>query len=68
MKVLKLVAVGDGAVGKTSLLISYAQGVFPGEYVPTIFDNYTTTVKFQGANVKLDLWDTAGENLLHVYM
>ena len=32
---ITVVAVGDGAVGKTSMLVSYAQGHFPTGYVPT---------------------------------
>ena len=41
---MKLVAAGDGSVGKTCLLMSYAYNRFPQEYVPTIFDTYTVEV------------------------
>lgn len=39
-KQIKCVLVGDGAVGKTSLAVSYSNDTFPKEYVPTAFDNY----------------------------
>ena len=59
---LKIVVVGDGAVGKTSLLISYTQGKFPEDYVPTIFENYITNIEGpNGSIVELALWDTAGQ-------
>jgi Ras-related C3 botulinum toxin substrate 1 len=58
---IKLVVVGDGAVGKTSLLISYATKKFPTDYVPTVFENYTAQMKTDEENILLHLWDTAGQ-------
>eukprot|EP01104_Vermistella_antarctica_P001046 TRINITY_DN1110_c0_g1_i1.p1 TRINITY_DN1110_c0_g1~~TRINITY_DN1110_c0_g1_i1.p1 ORF type:complete len:268 (-),score=79.19 TRINITY_DN1110_c0_g1_i1:168-971(-) len=58
---IKLVVVGDGAVGKTSLLISYATDKFPEDYVPTVFENYTAQTKIDGESILLHLWDTAGQ-------
>lgn len=41
MKKLKCVFVGDDAVGKTSLIVSYTTNGYPTEYVPTAFDTYS---------------------------
>jgi len=58
---IKLVVVGDGAVGKTCLLISYSSDRFPVDYVPTVFENYTAQMKLNDEAVLLHLWDTAGQ-------
>ncbi|KNC48469.1 Ras-like C3 botulinum toxin substrate 1 [Thecamonas trahens ATCC 50062] len=60
-KSIKLVTVGDGAVGKTSLLMSYSSNAYSEDYLPTIFDNYSVTVMAGGKPVFLGLWDTAGQ-------
>ncbi|KAK0394699.1 hypothetical protein QR680_000882 [Steinernema hermaphroditum] len=57
----KLVIVGDGACGKTCLLIVFSKDQFPDLYVPTVFENYVADIEVDGKQVELALWDTAGQ-------
>ncbi|MHA1650551.1 MAG: GTP-binding protein [Candidatus Helarchaeota archaeon] len=64
MHILKLCVLGDGAVGKTSLIIQHVDKRFEEEYKPTIgFDIALKTMKIQeeGIEAELLIWDIAGQ-------
>lgn len=49
----KLVIVGDGACGKTCLLIVFSKDQFPEVYVPTVFENYVADIEVDSKQVLL---------------
>ena len=62
-----MTVVGDGAVGKTCMIICYTKDGFPTSYDPTVFDVHEAITKFEddkmniNAEVKLRIHDTAGQ-------
>uniref|UniRef100_A0A8V1A9X0 Ras homolog family member F, filopodia associated n=1 Tax=Gallus gallus TaxID=9031 RepID=A0A8V1A9X0_CHICK len=60
-KEVKMVIVGDGGCGKTSLLMVYAKGAFPEQYAPSVFEKYATSITIGKKEVILNLYDTAGQ-------
>lgn len=60
--VFKVVVVGEGGVGKTSLILRYTQDRFLGEYITTIGTNFAVkTLNIDGQQIKLQLWDLGGQ-------
>ena len=58
----KLVVVGAGGVGKSTLTIHFIQNHFVAEYDPTIEDSYRQQVVIDGETCVLEILDTAGQD------
>jgi len=61
MSKVKIITIGDGGVGKTSILVTYSTENFPTKHVPTVFDNFEDDVVVEGEKIVMELWDTAGQ-------
>ncbi|KAG7384907.1 Ras- protein Rab-23 [Phytophthora pseudosyringae] len=63
-KTLKVIVVGNGNVGKTSMTTRYAKGRYTGTYKKTIgvdFMEKTVELRNLGETINLMIWDTAGQ-------
>lgn len=59
---IKVVVVGNGAVGKSSMIQRYCKGIFTKDYKKTIgVDFLERQIEINGEDVRLMLWDTAGQ-------
>ena len=60
--IFKVLLIGDSGVGKSSLLLRFADDTYTDCYISTIgVDFKIKTVELDGETVKLQLWDTAGQ-------
>ncbi|CCM04530.1 uncharacterized protein FIBRA_06711 [Fibroporia radiculosa] len=58
----KLLLIGDSGVGKSCLLLRFAEDAFTDSYLSTIgVDFKIRTIELEGKMVKLQIWDTAGQ-------
>jgi small GTP-binding protein len=58
----KVVLVGDISVGKTSIISQFIENNFKDIYDPSIGVDFSSkTVRFRGRHLKLQMWDTAGQ-------
>ncbi|KAI6659021.1 Acetoacetyl-CoA synthetase [Oopsacas minuta] len=55
------VVIGDGNIGKTCLVTSFLENAYNLKHVPTVFDSYSTTQRFNGKEYDLQIKDTAGQ-------
>jgi Ras-related protein Rab-8A len=59
---IKLLMIGDSGVGKTCLLLRYANDSFSPTFITTIgIDFKIKNIEIDNKRVKLQIWDTAGQ-------
>ncbi|KAI3925186.1 hypothetical protein MKW92_003224 [Papaver armeniacum] len=62
----KLVLLGDGRVGKTSLVLRYVNNIFNDQQQATVQASFLTKrILIQGLPITLSIWDTAGQERFH---
>jgi len=65
-KQFKVVLLGEGRVGKTSLVLRYTQNTFDDKTASTVQASFQTKrLNVDGQSVNLAVWDTAGQERFH---
>ncbi|MGQ4873165.1 MAG: Rab family GTPase [Promethearchaeota archaeon] len=63
--IYKICVIGDGGVGKTSMVLRYCENTFKENYIMTIGSNFSTKTvelsEYPNFNIKLQIWDLAGQ-------
>ena len=61
----KLLLIGDSSVGKTAILLRFADDSFSPNFISTIgIDFRIKTIEIRGKKIKLQIWDTAGQVMM----
>ncbi|KAL5277877.1 RAB21 family protein [Megaselia abdita] len=62
----KVVLLGEGCVGKTSIILRYVEDKFNSKHISTLQASFLTKkINFDGKRVQLNVWDTAGQERFH---
>ena len=59
---LKILTLGDSAVGKSAILIRYTQNKFHSNYLTTVgIDYQSKIIHYQNREIEMQIWDSAGQ-------
>ena len=60
--ILKILTLGDSAVGKSALLVRYTQNKFNSGYLSTVgIDYQSKKINYQNRDIEMQIWDSAGQ-------